>query len=96
LPKELRGVSPLRMAMAWQHVDTVEEVKPWFLRDSPGFQLGITTFVIVGVATEIGAAERSLASLRFAGDTLFTTVASLRAGFTGASVSSPPREPPTY
>lgn len=39
LPKELMGVSQLRMAMAWQHVDTVEQVQPWFLRDSPGFQL---------------------------------------------------------
>lgn len=39
LPKELMGVFQLRMAMAWQRVDSVEEVKPWFLRDSPGFQL---------------------------------------------------------
>jgi nicotinamidase-related amidase len=39
LPKELMGVSQLRTAMAWQHVDTVEAVNPWFLRDSPGFQL---------------------------------------------------------
>jgi len=39
LPKELMGVSQLRMAMAWQRVGTVEEVRPWFLRDSPGFQL---------------------------------------------------------
>jgi nicotinamidase-related amidase len=87
LPKELMGVFQLRMAMAWQRVGTVEEVRPWFLRDSPGFQLvpevaplpseavldkitmsafegtpldialrdcGITTFMIVGVATEIG------------------------------------------
>jgi nicotinamidase-related amidase len=134
MPRELMGVSQLRMAMAWQRVATVEEVRPWFLRDTPGFQLmpemsplsseavldkitmsafegtsldivlrdcGITTFIIVGVATEVGieptvrhgadlgyipvvvtdacsaghqdAAERSLASLRFAGDALFTT-----------------------
>jgi len=39
LPKELMGVSQLRMAMAWQRVGSVEEVRPWFLRDSPGFQL---------------------------------------------------------
>ncbi len=25
------------MAMAWQQVHKVEDVKPWFLRDSPGF-----------------------------------------------------------
>lgn len=87
LPKELMGVSQLRMAMAWQRVTTVADVEPWFLRDSPGFQLdpvltpqpseaifdkismsafegtpldvalrdcGVTAFVIVGVATEIG------------------------------------------
>jgi nicotinamidase-related amidase len=39
LPKELMGVFQLRMAMAWQRVDSVEKLKPWFLRDSPGFQL---------------------------------------------------------
>ena len=39
LPKEAAGVSQLRMAMAWQKVKTVAEVSPWFLRDSPGFQL---------------------------------------------------------
>src|SRR5215468_12124596 len=39
LPKELMGVFQIRMAMAWQRVETVEEVKPWFIRDSPGFQL---------------------------------------------------------
>ena len=39
LPKELMGVFQLRMAMAWQRVDRVEDVQPWFLRDSPGFQL---------------------------------------------------------
>ena len=87
MPKEASGVSQLRMAMAWQRVRTVAEVKPWFLRDTPGFQLvpeliplasevifdkitmsafegtpldialrdcGINSFIIVGVATEIG------------------------------------------
>ena len=39
LPKELMGVAQLRMAMAWQRVNRVEDVQPWFLRDSPGFQL---------------------------------------------------------
>ena len=39
LPKELMGVFQLRMAMAWQRVARVEEVAPWFLRDSPGFEL---------------------------------------------------------
>ncbi|HZR58364.1 MAG TPA: cysteine hydrolase [Terriglobales bacterium] len=39
LPKELMGISQLRMAMAWQRVRSVDEVKPWFLRDSPGFHL---------------------------------------------------------
>jgi nicotinamidase-related amidase len=27
------------MAMSWQHVDRPEDVKPWFLRDSPGFPI---------------------------------------------------------
>ena len=87
LPKEAAGVFQLRQAMAWQKVKTVAEVTPWFLRDSPGFQLvpdltplptevvfdkitmsafagtpldialrdcGINSFIITGVATEIG------------------------------------------
>jgi nicotinamidase-related amidase len=39
LPKELMGVAQFRMAMAWQRVDSVDQVQPWFLPDSPGFQL---------------------------------------------------------
>src|SRR5262249_1800101 len=39
LPNEAAGVSQLRMAMAWQRVKSVADVKPWFLRDAPGFQL---------------------------------------------------------
>ena len=142
LPKELMGVSQLRMGMAWQRVKSVDEVKPWFLRDSPGFHLipemnplsseavfdkitmsafegtplditlrdcGIRAFAIVGIAMEIGieptarhgadlgyipvivkdacgfghreAAERSIASLEFAGDALFTDVESICAQF---------------
>src|SRR5438105_9307348 len=87
LPKELMGAFQLRMAMAWQRVSSVDEVRPWFLRDSPGFQLvpevaplpseavfdkigmsafegtpldvalrdcGVSTFLIAGVAMEIG------------------------------------------
>lgn len=142
LPKELMGVSQLRMGMAWQRVKSVDEVKPWFLRDSAGFHLipemnplpseaifdkitmsafegtpldialrdcGITAFAIVGVAIEIGieptvrqgadlgyipvvvkdacgwghrdAAERSFASLEFAGDALFTDVETICAQF---------------
>lgn len=37
LPKGIAGVMQLRTAMAWQHVGSVAEVKPWFLRDAPGF-----------------------------------------------------------
>lgn len=144
LPKELMGTSQFRMAMAWQRVTTPEEVNPWFLRDSAGFDLvpelnplpseavfdkiamsafegtplnfalrdcGIDAFAIVGVAMEIGieptvrhgadlgyipvvvkdacgcghadAAERSLASLEFAGDALFTDVDTICAQFRG-------------
>ena len=39
LPRELMGVSQFRMAMAWQRVKSPNEVKAWFLRDSPGFHL---------------------------------------------------------
>jgi biuret amidohydrolase len=39
LPKELMGASQFRMAMAWQRVKSPNEVKPWFLRDAPGFHL---------------------------------------------------------
>jgi biuret amidohydrolase len=135
LPKELMGAFQLRTAMAWQRVETAEEIKPWFLRDAPGFPLvpeleplpseaifdkitmsafegtpldialrdcGIRAFAIAGIAMEIGveptarhgadlgyipviikdacgfghrdAAERSLASLEFAGDSIVTTV----------------------
>jgi biuret amidohydrolase len=39
LPKELMGVSQFRMAMAWQRVDSPDQVNPWFLRDNPAFQI---------------------------------------------------------
>jgi biuret amidohydrolase len=142
LPKELMGMSQFRMAMAWQRVKSPNEVKPWFLRDAPGFQLipemkplpseaifdkitmsafegtplnialrdcGIQAFAIIGIAMEIGieptvrqgsdlgyipvvlkdacgfghrdAAERSLASLEFAGDALLTDVETICAQF---------------
>jgi nicotinamidase-related amidase len=87
LSKELMGMFQFRMAMAWQHVDSPDQVNPWFLRDSSGFQIvpelsprptegvfdkltmsafegtwfdfalrdcGVSAFIIVGVATEIG------------------------------------------
>jgi nicotinamidase-related amidase len=37
--KELMGMFQFRMAMAWQRTGSPEEVKPWFLRDAPGFQI---------------------------------------------------------
>jgi nicotinamidase-related amidase len=39
LPKELMGAFQFRTAMAWQRVQSPDEVKPWFTRDAPGFQL---------------------------------------------------------
>jgi nicotinamidase-related amidase len=133
LPKELMGAFCYRMSMAWQRTDDPEKVNPWFLRDSPGFQItpelaprqseaifdkltmsalegtplsialrdcGITSMALVGVAMEIGieptarhaadlgivpviiedacgsghaeAAQRSVESLKFAGDAVFT------------------------
>ncbi len=135
LPRELMGVSQFRMAMAWQRVKSPSEIKPWFLRDAPGFHLipemnplpseaifdkitmsafegtpldlalrdcNIGAFAIVGIAMEVGieptvrhgadlgyipvvvrdacgfghrdAADRSIASLEFAGDAMFTSV----------------------
>ena len=38
-PPALSGVAALRMAMAWQRVDSVSEVKPFLTRDAPGFEL---------------------------------------------------------
>ena len=142
LPRELMGVFQLRMAMAWQRVKSPDEVKPWFLPNSPGFALvpemnplpseaifdkitmsafegtpldialrdcRIEAFAIVGIAMEIGieptvrhgadlgyipivindacgfghreAAERSIASLQFTGDVLFTDVDTICAEF---------------
>ena len=136
LPKNLMGVSQLRQALAWQRKDSVDDVHPWFLRDSPGHAIapkltpleseavfdkigmsafegtpldtalrdcGVGTILIAGVAIEIGieptvrhaadlgyvpiliedacgagnaeAGERALASMRFMGDALFTTIA---------------------
>jgi biuret amidohydrolase len=39
LPKELMGVSQLRMGLEWQKVDTVEKISPWFLRGAPAFEI---------------------------------------------------------
>lgn len=39
LPKELMGAFQCRTAMAWQRVDSMEKVRPMFLRDSPAFQI---------------------------------------------------------
>jgi nicotinamidase-related amidase len=39
LPRELMGSYQYRTAMSWQHVDSPDKVQPWFLRDTPGFQL---------------------------------------------------------
>jgi len=136
LPKNLMGVFQWRQALAWQRKDSVDEVHPWFLRDSPGHAIvpeltplesegvfdkigmsafegtpldtalrdcGIRTILVAGVAIEIGieptvrhavdlgyvpiliedacgagdaeAGERAIASMRFMGDALFTTIA---------------------
>jgi nicotinamidase-related amidase len=39
LPRELMGAFSYRMAMAWQRTDNPENVNPWFLRGSPGFEI---------------------------------------------------------
>jgi nicotinamidase-related amidase len=39
LPKELMGMFQFRMAMGWQRIDSPEQVNPWFIRDTPAFQI---------------------------------------------------------
>jgi nicotinamidase-related amidase len=39
LPVRLMGTAQLRTAMAWQQVDTPEEVRSWFPRDAPGSEI---------------------------------------------------------
>ena len=39
LPKRLMGVAQYRTAMCWQKTNDPDAVTPWFLRDSPGFQI---------------------------------------------------------
>jgi len=39
LPVKLMGITQLRTAMAWQHVDDPGKVQSWFLRDGTGFQI---------------------------------------------------------
>ncbi len=39
LPVRLMGTAQLRTAMAWQQVNTPEEVRSWFLRDAPGSEI---------------------------------------------------------
>ena len=39
LPKQLMGAFQFRQAMSWQRQEDAEKVQPWFLRDSPGFQI---------------------------------------------------------
>jgi nicotinamidase-related amidase len=36
---DMLGMFQFRMAMAWQHTDSPNQVRPWFLRDAPGFQI---------------------------------------------------------
>jgi nicotinamidase-related amidase len=38
-PREWMGTTQLRTAMAWQRTDDPENVKPWFLRGSPAFEI---------------------------------------------------------
>ena len=39
LPRELMGIFQLRMAMAWQRINSIDQIKSPFLRDAPAFQL---------------------------------------------------------
>jgi nicotinamidase-related amidase len=39
LPRTWTGATAFRTAMAWQRKDEPDAVTPWFLRDTPGFQI---------------------------------------------------------
>ncbi len=39
LPTHMMGVFQLRQAMAWQRIERVEDIKSWFLRGTPAFEL---------------------------------------------------------
>jgi nicotinamidase-related amidase len=39
MPKALMGAFQYRQAMTWQRKSSPAEVQPWFLRDSPGFEI---------------------------------------------------------
>jgi nicotinamidase-related amidase len=39
IPRRLMGAFQLRQAMAWQRTDDPEQVQPWFLPESEGFQI---------------------------------------------------------
>ena len=39
LPLSWMGAFQIRMAMAWQRTDDPASLKPWFLRDTPGFEI---------------------------------------------------------
>lgn len=39
LPRKLMGAMQIRTAMAWQRTEDPSKITPWFLRDSPGFQI---------------------------------------------------------
>jgi nicotinamidase-related amidase len=39
LPKRLSGTFQLRQMMAWQRKNDLDDVEPWFLRDTPDFEL---------------------------------------------------------
>jgi nicotinamidase-related amidase len=39
LPRELMGAFQYRTAMSWQRVESPDQVKPWFLRGSPAFEI---------------------------------------------------------
>jgi nicotinamidase-related amidase len=87
LPKNLMGIFQMRQALAWQRKSSMDDVHPWFLRDSEAHAImpeltpreteavfdkigmsafegtpldtalrdcGIRTFLVIGVAIEIG------------------------------------------
>jgi len=57
------GMFQFRMAMTWQRTDSPEQVNPWFLRDSPGFQIAPELQTLEKFTFHQWAIERTLPNL---------------------------------
>jgi nicotinamidase-related amidase len=81
LPSELMGISQLRTAMTWQKTAKVTDVKPRFLRDSPGFTLlpEMQPLVIADACGSVDkeARRRALDDIDYTGVSITTDTATI-------------------